>query len=356
MYSKLIYSLIAVAAFSATSCTSDSADSEAPVEGSELKFQTRADTRAAISTNSSIKEDPFAVYGTMTPTATLATSSPSLIFNGTGVAFKNGKWQYDDTKYWFPNQTYSFVASHPAPTETDGISNIEYNDNQLSFTYTLPADYHQATDLLIATHARRFADGDISHPVAFNFQHILSRLNFVANIDQALGAGNSVVIEHIALRNICNSAKFSVAPAPLTTSAETDDYIGTGWTDHSNADAILFEMDLSSGTPMQAGDRHELFPATGNQSLFVIPQLLTSDVSVELTYHTVINGVPQSPKTTTGNLYSISLSTPGHGGRWAAGQSYSYSFSLGVDDRIIFSSSSIQDWDPAEGATYIITD
>ncbi len=354
MYSRLTYILLAVAALGSTACTSETDGADSPANGFEVSFRASTESRAAIANSSTIKNTPFAVYGEFVATDNPA-ATPVRVFNATEVSYTDGAWKYANVQYWFPAMTYSFIALHPA-ADPDGLSNKEYTDNQLSFTYTLPADYRSATDILAATHRRRYDSGATS-PVAFNMGHILSRINFAVNVDQTLsGAGNAVVIERLALRNVSNSATFSLSPAPLTSAPATDDYVG-GWTAHAEVTDLtpaLFDITFAEPITLTAGSRHEFFPLSGTDALVAIPQLLTPDITVEITYHRVHNGIAQTVQTATGNLYSVAVAS--HGGSWSPGQSYTYSFALGGEEYIIFNPPVVQDWNEAEGASYIITD
>lgn len=348
MFEKLTYSACAAVTLSLlTACISGTHSIDEPQSSMEVRFNATAETRTALTNNETIKNRPFAVYGDMKPLSAPAAASPAVIFNGTEVVHDGTSWKYADPQYWYPNHEHSFVAVHPATGAN--ISELAYN-TALSFKYTLPADYSQTDDILTAAHRRRYTSGETT-PVAFNFGHTMARLNFTAKIDPALGAGNSVEIQKLVLRNISNSATYSITPAPVS-SGETDDYTD-GWSGFSEPAATLFDIiSPEGGIVLPAGATHEFFPVASNP-LLIIPQEVNEDLEMEITYIRRVNGVNEASQTAVSRMFSTTVTA--HSGVWKTGKSYSYSFSIGVDDLIIFSVPDVQDWKEEEGGNYIIS-
>lgn len=355
MHAKHIYhSILIIAAAGATACSSESNAPEPAVEAQELSFQANTDTRASVVTT---MNTPFEVYGEFATTGDPAASHTQL-FNATPVSLSGGKWTYGTPEYWMPGNTYSFIALHPAPKDgagVTGLTNKEYDKDsqQLSFTYTLPDNYTDATDLLAATHRRQYNLGPTpTTPVSLNFTHLLARLNFTVHIS-SVGTQNqttSVMINSLTLRKVSNSATFTASSAPITTGTETDDYGVKEWTNHSEPTATLFT--ITPNIRVSAGNSYSFFPS--NNALMAIPQLLTSDLEIEIEYTPYINGTKQTLSKLKGNLYTVALES--HGARWATGQSYTYSFTLGGEEYIIFNKPTVEQWNQEEGANYIIND
>ncbi|MDE6394659.1 MAG: fimbrillin family protein, partial [Duncaniella sp.] len=201
-----------------SACTSDSEATDAIDQGHGVTFTAREASRSTLISNSNITDNAFAVYGDMVLTSSASTATPTVAFDATRVTCTDGKWSYDNQQYWFPSHTYSFVALYPADAN---VSDINYQNSRLSFTYTYPDEYTQATDLLVANHRRRYTSSGTATPVAFDFRHLMARLDFVANVDPAIGNG-SVTIHSISLRNVYTQATYTVLPAP--TASQTDDW------------------------------------------------------------------------------------------------------------------------------------
>lgn len=343
MTKYLDYAILSVAFLAILpSCTSTSSEPDEPGSANELKFAVVEDTRASLVTNTTIRNESFAVYGDMKLTS--SSDTPTVIFDGTEVAYNNGSWGYANVQYWFPLHTYSFVALHPYSALQTNISDINFGSSNLSFTYNYPDNYSDAVDLLTATHRRSYTTG-AGHAVAFDFSHIMARLNFVIKIDQSLGS--SVKITHLSLKNIGQSASYSISPAVLQ-SGETNDYIGGTWTDPTDKTKTLFDISYDD-VAVQSGTSYEFFPAETNP-LLIIPQNVSANVEVEVTFQ---KDGDTSPTTASAQLYTTTVTA--HNGVWQRGRTYTYTFSIGDNNYIVFGEPTLQDWNDAEGGNYIIS-
>ncbi len=277
--------------------------------------------------------DKIAVYGNYDNS-----SNKLVLFNGTEVQNNNGTWTYSDTRYWFKGE-YNFAAIYPA--SANAIKNLTYTDNSLSFTYS-PADYTESEDILTATHHRFYESGETSK-VAFDFNHIFSRINFVAKVDPT--SSKSFVIERLVLKNVSTSGTYTITPASTTT--ETNDFY-SAWTDVSASNGVLFDYQTSvEATPEKS---YSFFP--DSQALMLIPQAVDENIEVEITYYP--KGDKGAIKTVPANLYLTTAIA--HNAEWLRGKTYSYSFTLGDNESIIFNNPTIQSWNEAEGGNYIVTD
>lgn len=341
MFDKIIYSVFAAAAIGALAACTSSPETE-ELQSAQVQFRASEISRSSLTTIETIKESPFAVYGDMVSTSNAA-ATPTVVFNGTEVKYTDGAWSYNDPQYWFPGQTYSFVAIHPAtPANIDGTPN--YENNKLSFQYTYPESYGNAQDILVAAHRRKYTPGN-PHSVAFEFKHIFARINFVAKVDPTVQG--EFVIDRMSLHNVSNSATFTVAPSPITDGNETYDFSGE-WTAHNEANATLF--DITPNVTVNTTENTVIFKA--DDPLMIIPQSVNNRVEVSLTYHRAVDS--PNPITVTANLFSVAIAA--HNGEWQAGKSYNYTFTLGDSEYIVFSEASAQDWNEAEGANFIIAD
>ncbi len=320
-------------------CTSGTTDGDAPSADCAVKFEAREASRASVITNSTLTANPFAVYGDMVKISGAA--STVKIFDGTTVTYSGGAWSYGTPQYWFPGYTYSFVALCPA----DGLPDISYENNRIAFTYTQP-DYALTPDILVATHRRSYTSGTTS-AVFFQFRHIMARLNFTAQVDP--NAESGIVIESLRLINVFKQGNYQTAPAPLGTGSETDDFVDGSWTVTGDT-GVLFEKSFADRV-LTPGETLQLFKAD-EDPLIVIPQQVTSDVKVEITYHH--GNAPATKIYASAKLFSIANAS--HGGKWDAGLSYNYSFSLGANDFVIYSVPEVENWKDAEGGNYVITD
>ena len=224
-------------------CSSDSPDGQ--TDGTqEVEFTTGRETRSVVTTTSNLTGKAFAVYGDMKPFAAAAEVSSTLVFNKEQVAYTSGSWKYGRSIYWFPSHQHSFVALHPfeAIGTTAGgkttVTNVRYEDGTLSFSYTHPDDYKNASDVLVATHRRDYVPelGKKADPVNFTFEHTMAVLDVVAKYTEPLVYGNQnnrIEIQEVILENVNVSANYSIRPDDLTEGNDrTSTHDDTGkWTD-----------------------------------------------------------------------------------------------------------------------------
>lgn len=303
-------------------------------------------TRASVTTTDNIKNPniPFAVYGDMT----LESSTDQIVlFNGDDVNYDAAKnvWAYSNLRYWLLDREYSFVALYPKTFDGLG-SDLKYESNRLAFTYTLPSDYTRATDILIAGHRRQATTSNMDRKVELSFGHIMSRLNFVAKIESsALNSG--IEIKNITIKGVASEGSYSVLPATINNGfTETSDFSTAAWTVTANAVRKDFtkntDTDNTKTTLENSVTNISLFPE--NDPLFVIPQEVTSDLVVEISYSR--NGKDEGP--ISGRLDSAVID------KWITGRAYTYSFTIKDNESITFEAPTVQDWIDYEGGQYII--
>lgn len=138
----------------------------------------------------------FAVYGFVTDENT------GTIFDCTKVSGSDGAWTYDATQYWIEGATYNFYAVAPysylgywvdSTANADGL--VLYVQNNDGTKDILVA---KANDIVGKSSGNNV-------PVAFNFQHILSKVkfSFTNNYD---ATGSSIRVENIKITNACGGS------------------------------------------------------------------------------------------------------------------------------------------------------
>ena len=192
---KVLFALFAVAAM--VSCSNNEV---IELNREQIAFgDTFVDnaTKADYSTGKVV--EGFKVYGTVT-----ANSNTMQVFNGADVT-RDGKadgvaWNCTTTQYWLPSATYSFAAI------VDGEAATQNNG--------LPATINHAVavgaDLLYAT--ATVTTNDTATPisgvngnkvVAFNFTHLLSKLQFtIANTTNQTYKVKSILVEDVAKNGV----------------------------------------------------------------------------------------------------------------------------------------------------------
>ncbi|MDE5730712.1 MAG: fimbrillin family protein [Alistipes sp.] len=323
--------LLAVALL-ACGCSGDRAD-QAGEEARMVRFgTTRVDTRG-VTGNAELQAagSAFSVWGTCRKSG----SSTIPVFDGTRVTCDgNGQWSYDEPQYWFPTFTYDFRALHPADLPADASVAFAEEEARLSVS---GFDAAAGIDLLAAVPASVTCVPDRTMgPVNLEFRHLLARVAFVGRSDeQHLGTGRRIVIDRAVLYGMRTRGDWAEEPF-------TDLKPGT-WTPTGEPVAAADSRYTAAALEL-ATDGTNLFP--GDDRMFFIPQELTDEVVLEITYHYNYSDAAQ-PLQFTGRVALGSVSE-----RWEAGKSYRYPFT--ISDRIFFETPTVEEWQyaPINGSDF----
>ena len=351
----LVWCALALSAGMMVSCSSD--DSEPTCAGSEeLVFVTPEPTRAAVTTTASLTAKPFATYGAISLAG--GEGDLTVLMNGSQATYNTSekKWNYGTTLYWFPNHVHSFVALHPieAINSTRTVTDIKYDDDRLSFNYTHPSDYKNASDLLIATHRRKYVQesGKRAEPVSLTFEHILSVLDIQIKYFEELAysnGNNRIEVTEIVLDGINVSGTYNVRPDDLNetnASSGTDGHDGSGWSNLTTGKrSFQGTADVHiNGCYEAIYDAYK--PVFKNTDAFIVLPKASGDVTLTMTFKLYVNGTYAADHT---------LSTVLENAEWGAGQKITYSLQVKVGE-ILQGGCKIEDWNDIDELTEIITD
>lgn len=142
----------------------------------------------------------FAVWGWHT--ATDATGADqTAIFDGEKVYrdLPGSSWTYDVPRFWVEGH-YDFYALHPYPADGSGVTAGVTADGITSITLNSP---NAGIDLMTATATRDYPSGG-DGAVAFTFEHLLSRVSFIA-----ISEGVIVNVNYIELSGLTTQGKYS---------------------------------------------------------------------------------------------------------------------------------------------------
>ena len=164
-------------------------------------------TTKALITNDNI--DNFSVWGT---------ENDKPIFAGLevrkGDTTQNSAWGYTGTRYWHANSDYKFAAVAPH-AYTGGTVALE-NGLPKTATYTLVDGIGSQVDLLYDAATDVHVDTTLpTSAVAFNFEHMLAKVQFSFTNDHVANCGYTVKISELKI------AAFSSATVTLATKTWT---------------------------------------------------------------------------------------------------------------------------------------
>lgn len=332
-FKYLSLSILAVCFFA--SCTSDISDPEPVPSGSEVVFDISSITRSTQTTNDNITEKSFTVYADKKFNQESSSIAPSIVMDGTEVRYSGSSWTYTGTQYWLNDHTHSFVALHPY--SDNGISYKTFSNSRLSFTYTLPSDYKNTTDILAATHRRKYSEAEKNHhPVSFRFSHILSLINIaVALDDNLMSQDESFQFHKLELSGIKTTATFNVAPASLQTNPQTDDRV-IEVTDHKGEAKLTIEF-IEPKIVKNHGGSVSFFD--DKDALIMLPQAFPADSQAQIILTYTKNDETQPRQ----------ISSPLQRLEWEFGKGYTYKLAL---DRtgLILGTTTITDWNKKESS------
>lgn len=320
MHIKLLHIIILMnVVWCVSSCSSQDSAEEDLGDGREVKFVVSDMSRASSTTDVGYTGSRFAIFGDMK----FRDNPPITIFDNTIVRYSDGNWVYDNTQYWFPKHEHSFIAIHPS-----GIKHVSYSNSTLSFTYTVPDDFANTSDILAATHRRMYNDDSSVQPlpVKLVFFHTMSRINF--QLTNA-GAAEIVKVNEVKLMGINKTGTFTITPATLASgSGQTEDCIFS-WTDISNTGDLTAKIDVD--VPEEKA--RFLFP--DNNALLVIPQPENKGVFMKITCTLIEEGMED-------RQLEFTAETPVGG--WESGKEYTYSTAVHEVTKDISLTVSVKDW------------
>lgn len=310
-----VFKWILATALFTVSCTTDVWNE---TEGNAICFQApHTESRAVVEGSSLPANSSFLVWGGYDDNVTN-------VFNGETVSESNGVWNYEGgTRYWIPGKTYSFYGVYPATLSTNKV-NVGTDATITITDFDCSATGEDAVDLMTADSG--VMSGSNASPVAMSFKHLLARVTFVGKI-----ASGAVGIE--GFNPIIQSAKLYGMSKHGSYSSSTSSSWQAGVASTKNEP-------FASVTNKQPS-------VTGESIIEVLPfpQAIAGNYFFEVTYSKSENGEPM-----TQNVSLLSLPVL----EWKAGYSYQYSFSISADDRIIFDTPTVTEWDEAVGGIIIV--
>ena len=171
----------------------------------------------------------FNVYGTVT-----GNSNTVNIYNGDAVKGTiGGDWNCDKVQYWVPDCTYAFtaIANRNSGDATNNTSNTINVNSTTGMPESITYDATSQVDLLLATAADSTnAQGEPQtageNPVAFTFNHLLSKAQFTFTNKFTEDSGVKLTVTDIKITKAPKKAVYTISSAGWGTPTEL--YTGDG--------------------------------------------------------------------------------------------------------------------------------
>mgnify|MGYP003289487647 CR=1 FL=1 len=213
--------------------------------------------------------------------------------------------------YWIPGADYKFVGIVDGDKEGVTKTNVE-NKMPLSVEYTADG----VTDLLCQTITKTAkTDGTANGLVAFNFNHLLSKVNFTVKNNSTEADGHSFVVKNITF-NGATKATYDVVNKEWKTASAT-------------GDTALTQIAVASGAASADLGTEVLFIPGEYSISFTVDILYNGNVITSTNY-------PASPTTYTHTL--------------VAGNAYNFNVAVSVGELIEFTVTKQPSWADGDGA------
>lgn len=279
--------------------------------------------------NSNLSE--FQVYATITGTG--SNEGTANIFGGERVVKGNSlgqgvNWSYAtaNTQYWIPGNDYQFRAI--AEGNVAGVTEVAANAYGMATAIHL-LDASAQKDILVAEHTvtnYTKPQSGTPAPVAFTFDHILSKAKFTVKNTITTDNGYSYKVYNLSVNGVAKNGVYT---------------FGAGWSEaatRQNYD-LIFGHAVATGTEAGVAEPTNI-PYNGsmesNYDRLLVPTV-AEDLNVTFTYELLKDDVlidTQDKSLNTGALTLVS------------GSSYNFVISLGnPGDPIQFDVEKVNDWD-----------
>lgn len=348
----------AVSALVLSACTSEDVLDDAVKNSNVITFENVVNkpTRGDVVDLSYDNLKNFSVFGyyiTPSPTPGTSTKVAVEIFNNILVKRNDNNidWSYTDggARYWVPDATYYFFAYSCGQTEKLGTTygkfkmnteedGIDVDKRVLTINDYL-CDYNHQHDLIYATNTGYTATQHDNPPVAFTFNHILSKIQ--ATFTNGFHEGYVVEISDVRLSHIYNTGSYNP---------------NSGWSQAKtrvpeNTSPYVYLLDPRTQPAAEIITLDNIDEKTGNSAIVpkttysavVLPHMYTENSTEDAVYLTFNMKVLNKGKEIMSKAMSATLYP-----NWKPGYSYTYNITvdaLAADlDEISFTVSAVEGW------------
>lgn len=263
-------------------------------------------------------------------------------------------WVYDNTRYWFENYHFYFIASYPYNQNGSGIGSfqkfevVQNNITRIGYsldvdTYNEGTSTHTGVDLLAAaTYVN--TSSEWSRTVTLNMRHLLTKVNLKISQDTREEVGdpnNDYYITKVALSGISTNGEYLVIT--------DENQIAQEWSLES-ANNYSFDKTYDGSQTLRSQNEISVWEDNGEGGLLLIPQSIPIDkvkIRVEYLYQ-----LAQSTEKKPGFVEAY---LPASDDLWQSGKRITYRLAIAKPTNIRFLAPTVESWGaPQTGGTIII--
>lgn len=229
----------------------------------------------------------------------------------------DGAWKLDPTGpyYWPLDEYVQFFAYSPDVTYKEPAAN-----KYPAFTYTIAEVANQKD--IVAAYTKNAKKPAVGTDVTLKFKHILTQINFKL---KGKDTGYTYTVTKIELSGIKNAGTFTYKDY-----ADENAAIGS-WAPDATTASYTYAATYTDFDSTADLDKI----ATGSNSLMLMPQTLTADAKIVITYSTTYNNKPAFDSTKEVSLKDIT---------WNAGEKILYTLSLPGGGEAVSIVASVSSW------------
>jgi hypothetical protein len=199
--------LFSAAILALSSCSNTDVLEEGNIQQTNaIGFQTLVNKESrAINKPADLKN--FQVFGSYT----MGTSTNRIvIFNEVPVTFADGKWGYNDTRYWVKGGVYRFFAySDDNSALKTGSADFGSGTGILNINNYISDADHQSDLVFVQSDERIGQDKGLNTPVDLTFKHALSRI--MVTFKSGFPAGYDIKISNLKVTGLWNKGDYKTA-------------------------------------------------------------------------------------------------------------------------------------------------
>ena len=192
-------------------------------------------------------------------------------------------WEYEGADIMWDNvsaaDNYTFFAYSPYSSPGNGITTDALSYPVPSLRYKVPVNVADQPDLMIAKSRENIHP--TGHPVDLKMKHILTAVGFTLQ-------GNGQVVTGLSLTGVYTEGQVYI---------DADGDVNEEWIIEGNSLTTIFNVPIAGGACTADATEQNLM--TGNGYLMMLPQTLSADAKVTLTF--ADNQTKEVKLTTTGN-------------------------------------------------------
>lgn len=287
----------------------------------------------------------FNVYGTVTGSA----NNPVNIFDGSSVEgnIGNAVWACDNIQYWITGAKYDFTAIAGVANAAGVAQNVSVDATGMPTSISYSAE--NQNDVLFVKN-NQYTALENNEPVAFTFNHILSKVKFTVNNTTPATDGNinyQYMVKDIQILNAAKTGTFTVANYVDTDNntnpwSVTDRYSGNGTDYVSFGNATKSDSENADASYIIIGDEDDN-GVESNYERLVIPATYTA-LNVKFTVELYKKFSDTDYQIINRDTYTKSI-----GVTFVPGYAYNFVINVGLNKTIEFKVVTQPGWTSASG-------